>query len=363
MKLTVKRSLSIAFLLFAFLLAATAALALIEIDRRVAIRGAFTYRHSTPVICEESGFVAQILKHEDEDVSAGEAVLVLENRNLEMEIVATENRLVMYEIELEEILSGKEFDSTMNRLDINRIDEELAYKREKLTYYEETLAEKKELYDTNIGSKDEYEAALLDVKTARTDIRNLQIALAKTDKGLEELDTSVLLRYRLKDQEFQNETQKLDHLMSRKQKLTVIAKSGGRLIADKLESLKNTYLGVGTHLADVVSFDDINFVGLAEGTDVVRISPGQEVFFNVELFRRKEFVKGRVARIGNKLIVRNPARGFPVEIEVDDKEFFNRKRKLYIQAGVPGEAIIITEKNLTLVSLLWDRFINYMDID
>jgi hypothetical protein len=102
---------------------------------------------------------------------------------------------------------------------------------------------------------------------------------------------------------------------------------------------------------------------LAPGSDVVRLEPDQEVYFNVELFRRKEFVKGRVAGIGNKVVERNPSRGFPVEIEVDDKEFFDRNRKLFIQAGVPGEAIIVTEKNLTLASLLWDRFINYMDID
>jgi hypothetical protein len=54
---------------------------------------------------------------------------------------------------------------------------------------------------------------------------------------------------------------------------------------------------------------------------------------------------------------------YPVEIEVMNKEFFDRGRKRFIHAGVVGEAIIMTERDIPIIELFWERIIKYVDMN
>ena len=52
---------------------------------------------------------------------------------------------------------------------------------------------------------------------------------------------------------------------------------------------------------------------------------------------------------------------FPVTIEVSDKRFFDRDREFYIQAGVRGQAVIVVEEDLSLITLVWEKIVNFVD--
>lgn len=223
------------------------------------------------------------------------------------------------------------------------------------------MDDKKSLFDRNISSRDQYDEARLNYKTILSDIKSLEISTDEIDRNLKKLDTSSLLRYKLKQKDYENYEEKLKYLEKKYTKLSIVARDKGKMLADRMDNIRNTFIGKGQHLADVVSFEAIDFVGYASDADILRISEDLEVYFNVELFRGKDFITGRVKNIGYKPVFRDGVPYFPIEIEVDKKEFFNRERKYYLQAGITGEAIVITEKNLPLAELIWEQFINYVD--
>ena len=105
--------------------------------------------------------------------------------------------------------------------------------------------------------------------------------------------------------------------------------------------------------------DDINFRGRAAGSDVIRVAEGQPVYFNVELFRRRNLITGTVTRVGSGV---PDSSGFTIEIEVDNRAFFDRGRELFLQAGISGEAIVITEKDVSLIRMVWERVVRIADV-
>jgi multidrug resistance efflux pump len=361
MRLTIGRSLSVAAALFGFLLAATLGLVFLKVDRRVTIPGVFVYRDLWPVVVKEGGFVEEIPVEADSTVQEGQVILSLRNEELLSQRDRSQALLGIYEIELQQILDLKGFDTTMSSLDATRLREELSYLQERLQFRQDAVKSAKDLLDKKLGSQKSYEEAVLAYRAAEAEVSEIQIQLTQMDETLAELDASTLLRYELKKREYDIELDNLSRLEERISQLEIRADHGGHLLAEDLDSLRNAWLPRGTKVAEVVSYNDINFVGFARGTQVVRVAKGQGVYFNVELFRRKRFVRGTVARVGQKPVTGDQGQGFPIEIEVTDKRFFDRGRELFIQAGVPGEAVIVTEPGLPLASMVWERVINRLD--
>ena len=128
------------------------------------------------------------------------------------------------------------------------------------------------------------------------------------------------------------------------------------LVSEVWEDLQGTYLASGTQVGSIVSLDEIDFNGFATDSDVIRIRDGQEAYFDVAMFRRKAFVKGTVTRIGHIATTGTDGRSrFPIRIEVQNTTFFDRNQQLYIQAGIGAEAVIVTERGLSLIELVWEK--------
>lgn len=266
-------------------------------------------------------------------------------------------------MELEEILQLKEYDTSINSFDITKLKEQLSLKNTEKKYYKSIYDDKNDLYDKKIISKDDFEEAELIYEQTKLESRSIKLQIDELARKLQNLDASSLLNYKLKQKELELEQNTLDHLKSRKEMLIVKAKMSGKLLADKLENHLNVYLSTGDKVADVVSFDKIDFIGYAKGADIIRVKEGQEVVFNVDTFRGKNFIHGKVKRIGLKTAKKNGVISYPVEIEVLSNEFFDRGRKRFIHAGIFGEAIIMTERDIPIVELLWERIIKYADIN
>ena len=361
MKLTLRKTILLSSLLFVVLFICAVGIIFLNIDRKVTISGSFVYHSVYPVISEEEGFVQRIVAAENSEILRGDTIIVLQNKDMEMELSTTRNKMNILEMELEEILNMKKFDSNLSTLNITKLQEELSLKKDKLEFYKKIMNDKKSLFERKISSQNQYNEARLNYKTILSDIKSLEISIDEIDRNLKKLDTSSLLRYKLKQKDFENYEAKMRYLEKKISKLSIVAGQGGKMLADKMDNLLNTFVSRGQHLADVVSFESIDFIGYAKDADIIRISEGLDVYFNVELFRGKDFITGKVMKIGYKPVFREGVAFFPVEISVDKKEFFNRDRKYYLQAGVTGEAIVITEKNLPLARLIWERFVNYLD--
>ncbi len=363
MRITVKNSLSIATVMVIFLVVVVVLLTFMKIDRKVIVPGTFTYRNISPVIIEEYGFVEKICATENENIEKNDTILVLRNKDIEMEILTSQNRLNIYTMELEEILQLKEFDTSINSFDVTKLKEQLQLKKVEENYYLNIYNDKKDLYKKKIISKDDFEEAELIYRQTKLEGRSIKIQIDELTRKLQKLDASSLLNYKLKQKELELEQNTLTHLNNRKKMLVVKAKMSGKLLADKLENHLNVYLSIGDQIADVVSYDHIDFIGYAVGADIIRVKEGQEVVFNVDTFRGKDFIHGKVKRIGLKTAEKNGVISYPVEIEVLSKEFFDRGRKRFIHAGVFGEAIIMTERDIPIMELLWERIIKYADIN
>ena len=237
----------------------------------------------------------------------------------------------------------------------------MAFRKERLSYLETAVGHTRDLLAKNLGSRRSYEDAVLAHRAAQADVADLEIRIAQAAGRLAELDSTSRLRYDLKRREYAIEQDRLRQLRERVARLTVAAPADGRLLAEDLEGLLNRWVARGAAVGEVVSSDRIGFLGHARGADAVRLSEGQDVYFNVEVFRRRRFVRGTVTRIGFKAT--EGTGGFPVEIDVPDNRFFDRGRELFIQAGVPGEAVIITERGVSLVALVWEKVIDTLDVD
>jgi multidrug resistance efflux pump len=363
MRVTIRKSIIIAFAMLFLLAAAILILTFMRIDRKVIVPGAFTYRRISPVVTEESGFVSEVKKNENSLLALNDTILILRNDDLAMEIMNSENKILIYKLGLEEILQLKELDVSLSSYDLTKLKEELKVKKEEAVYYQSVLKDKTDLYQKKIVSKDEYEAANIALKQKELEIKSIEIQTNELNKRLQKLDTSTYLNYKLKQKELEIEQDRLAYLNKRKHLLTVTAKMDGKLVSDKTANFLNSFFPKGTNLGDIVSEQEIDFVGYASGADIIRVKEGQKVFFNVDTFRGKDFIKGIVNKIGLKPETMNGTITFPVEITVTDPDFFDRGRKRFIHAGVVGEAIIITEEDLPILKLLWEQVVKYADIN
>jgi multidrug resistance efflux pump len=363
MKVTIKKSILIAIAMVILLVFAVSVLTFMRIDRKVIVPGAFNYRHISPLVSEESGFVSAVLKNENSLLALNDTILTLRNDDIEMEIVNSENRIMIYKLGLEEILQLKKLDVSLSSYDISKLQEELKVKKDEAVYYESVLRDKNDLYEKKIVSKDEYEAANIALKQKELEVKSIQIQINELNKQLQKLDTSTFLNYKLKQKELEIEHDRLSYLKKRNGLLALTAKMPGKLVSDRMANYLNSYLPKGTQIGDIVSENEIDFIGYASGADIIRVKEGQKVFFNVDTFRGKDFIKGQVKKIGLKPENINGVITFPVEIEVTNTEFFDRGRKRFIHAGVVGEAIIITEEDLPILRILWEQIVKYADIN
>lgn len=363
MRITIRKSIIIAIAMLIMLIFAISILTFMRIDRKVIIPGAFTYRNISPVVVEESGFAVQIHKNENSLISLNDTIMVLKNDDIDMDIANSENKIMIYKLSLEEILQLKELDVSLSSYDLSKLKEELKVKKEEEIYYRSVLDDKKDLYTKKIVSKDEYEGANIALKQKELEVKSIQIQLNELNKQLQKLDASTYLSYKLKQKELEIEEEKLQYLKKRNSLLTIKAKMNGKLVADNLDNYLNSYFSKGDKIGDIVSYEDIGFIGYASGSEIIRVKEGQLVYFNVDTFRGKDFIQGRVRKIGLKPDTTGGNVTFPVEIEVTNTEFFDRERKRFIHAGVVGEAIIITEEDLPILRILWERVVKYADIN
>ncbi|MDY0018260.1 MAG: hypothetical protein RBS89_10530 [Candidatus Delongbacteria bacterium] len=363
MRVTIAKSIIIAIAMLVLLIISVSILTLMKIDRKVIVPGTFTYRRISPVVIEESGFVSEIHASANSILNENDTILILRNDDLEIELANTGNKVLIYKIELEEILQLKELDVSLSSFDTSKLKEQLRVSKEEALYYSDVVKDKAGLYEKKIISKDEYEEANIIYKQKLLEIKSIEIQLSELSKRLQKLDASTYLSYKLKQKELELEEDKLTYLRKKHDLLTVTAKMNGKLITGKLDNYLNVYMEKGEKIGDIVSFDEIDFIGYATGTDLIRVKEGQKSFFNVDTFRGKDFIKGEVKSIGLKPETYNGITSFPIEIEVTNKDFFDRDRKRFIHAGVTGEAIIITEEDLPILRLLWERVVKYADMN
>ncbi|MFA7124078.1 MAG: hypothetical protein WC212_08570 [Candidatus Delongbacteria bacterium] len=363
MRVTIAKSIIIAIAMLVLLIISVSILTLMKIDRKVIVPGTFTYRRISPVVIEESGFVSEIHASANSILNENDTILILRNDDLEIELANTGNKVLIYKIELEEILQLKELDVSLSSFDTSKLKEQLRVSKEEALYYSDVVKDKAGLYKKKIISKDEYEEANIIYKQKLLEIKSIEIQLSELSKRLQKLDASTYLSYKLKQKELELEEDKLTYLRKKHDLLTVTAKMNGKLITGKLDNYLNVYMEKGEKIGDIVSFDEIDFIGYATGTDLIRVKEGQKSFFNVDTFRGKDFIKGEVKSIGLKSETYNGITSFPIEIEVTNKDFFDRDRKRFIHAGVTGEAIIITEEDLPILRLLWERVVKYADMN
>lgn len=363
MRVTIAKSIIIAIAMLVLLIISVSILTLMKIDRKVIVPGTFTYRRISPVVIEESGFVSEIHASANSILNENDTILILRNDDLEIELANTGNKVLIYKIELEEILQLKELDVSLSSFDTSKLKEQLRVSKEEALYYSDVVKDKAGLYEKKIISKDEYEEANIIFKQKLLEIKSIEIQLSELSKRLQKLDASTYLSYKLKQKELELEEDKLKYLKKRHDLLTVTAKMNGKLITGKLDNYLNVYMEKGEKIGDIVSYDEIDFIGYATGTDLIRVREGQKSYFNVDTFRGKDFIKGEVKSIGLKPDTYNGITSFPIEIEVTNKDFFDRDRKRFIHAGVTGEAIIITEEDLPILKLLWERVVKYADIN
>lgn len=363
MRITIKKSIYIAVTMVILLILTVIILTFMRIDRKVIVPGTFTYRNVSPLIIEESGFLEKIYKTENSEVLIGDTLLVLRNEDIDIEILNSENRIMIYKLELQEILQLKELDVNLSSFDTSKLKEQLKVKVAEAEYFKSILKDKTDLYANKIISKDEFEEANLNVKQNEMEIKSIEIQLNGLNKQLQKLDASAFLNYKLKQKELDVEQDRLEYLTKRRNMLTIVSKTDGKLMSGRLENSLNVFFTKGDKIGDVISFDKIDFTGYASGADIIRIKEGQISYFNVDTFRGKDFVQGKVKRIGLKTETFNGIIAYPIEIEVTSTEFFDRGRKRYIHAGVTGEAVIITEEDLPILYLLWERVVKYTDIN
>lgn len=363
MKVTIRKSIIMSLAMMVLLIIAIVILTFMRIDRKVIVPGSFTYRNISPVVIEESGFAEKILKKENDSVVKGDTILTLRNSDLEISILNSKHKIMINKLNLEEILQLKALDVSLSSFDLSKLKEQLKVKKEEETYYKSLTADKSDLYSKKIISKDEYEEANILLKQTGLEVRSIEIQINELDKQLQKLDASTFLKYKLKQKELEIEEENLKYLLIRDSLLTVRASIDGKLISRKLENELNSYFSKGDRIGEIVSFEMIDFTGYASGTDIIRVKEGQTVYFDVDTFRGKDFIEGKVRKIGLRTENAGGMITFPVEIEVMDPNFFDRSRKRFIHAGVTGQAIIITEEDLPILRILWEQIVKYADFN
>jgi len=362
MRITIKKSFYIAGTMFLLLFAGIITISFFKIDRKVRINGSFVYRQIAPVVCSEDGMVERILAKENQLIKQGDTILVQTNPDIIMGLNNSINRLNILDLELKKILDVKEQDFNLSNFDQNKLRQDFAQNSRELLFYQKELEEKKNLLTRNLISGKEVDELNLKVRSLSAETEKLKLAIEEIDSKIRGLNSSSLLLYSLKLKEIEMEKENNSFLTKCKNNLVITAKTTGRILADsRLDSYLYRHIKKGDQLADVVSSDDINFVGYARDADIIRIKPGQRAYFNVELFRGKNSITGKVSSIGYKPKLIDNISYFPIEIEVDKKEFFDRDKKLFLEAGVQGEGIVLTEENLPIFRLIWEKFVSNLD--
>ncbi|MGD9708083.1 MAG: hypothetical protein AB7V07_10520, partial [Candidatus Delongbacteria bacterium] len=135
MRVTIAKSIIIAIAMLVLLVISVAILTLMKIDRKVIVPGTFTYRRISPVVIEESGFVSEIHASANSILNENDTILILRNDDLEIELANTGNKVLIYKIELEEILQLKELDVSLSSFDTSKLKEQLRVSKEEALYY------------------------------------------------------------------------------------------------------------------------------------------------------------------------------------------------------------------------------------
>ena len=362
MKLTIRKTLLFSLALFFILAIAALAVTFLRVNRTVMVDGVFDYRETYPLTVEEPGFVQDLPVEKDSWVEKGDVVVALSNRDLEKEIADMERRLSMSAVELDSLERQESLARFTAAQDELSLEEMLKTKKLESEYRQGLHQMNRELYQAGSLTKERYEASQLTFRSAQGAVTEIEIQLRKSRRKLAELTAGPGTSLALKRRVLEIDRKNLEYMRSRQANLLIRAPESGVLLAVTWDSLKNTYLGKGTHFADIVSFDDINFVGHAKDTDIIRIKEGQKTYFDVEIFRRKIFVNGTVTNIGYKAVPGlNGFNQFPITIEVDNKKFLDRNQEFYIQAGVRGQAVIIVEEELSLITLVWEKILDFVD--
>jgi multidrug resistance efflux pump len=362
MKLTIRKTLLFSLGLFVLLAFAALAVTFFRINRTVIVDGAFRYRESYSVTVEEAGFVDQVLVETDSRVQKGDVLAVLTNRDLAREIAGMERRISMGVLELANMEEQEASLLFATAQDVLSLEESLNTKTFELEYRGDLHEMNEKLYRDGSITKERHDASRLAYRSIQGAVAELNILRSKKLRVLEDLKVSPSPARAIKLKALEIDRDQLEYLKSRQERLTIRASESGVLLAEVWKALEASYLARGTHIADIVSFDDIDFVGYTKDSDIIRIREGQVSYFDVEIFRRKVFVNGRVTNIGYKA-VDGPGTSslFPVTIEIGNKKFFDRDQEFYIQAGVKGQAVIIVEESLSLITLIWEKILNFTD--
>ena len=333
-----------------------------NVNRTVTVRGAFEYRDTYPVISLESGVVREIVVEVDQTVSKGDVLIVLENKSLKMEIADLESRISLLDLETDSFSAKNVYDISQFVSDLELLRKQQQMKTEELEFREELYDVNLAMYERKSIAKHQYDEVRLAYLAVRLEMDQIESSLIKKNAALREFQDSIVQTLKVYSSERKAAEAKLQYLLERQTDLTVRSPAAGVLHSTDLEYLRGAHLSASTHIADVVSLDDIDFVGFAIDADIIRVKEGQEAYFDVDIFRRKAFVKGTVTRVGH-MAKRGPdgRNLFPVRVEVDNPTFFDRGQLLYIQAGVSGDAVIITEKGLSLIELVWEKILKLTD--
>lgn len=362
MKLTIRKTLLFSLALFLVLAIAALAVMFFRVNRTVMVDGIFEYRETLSVTIEEGGLVTDLRVKSDSRVEEGEVLLILSNKDLEKEVADIERKISMGELELESIENQEALDRFAAEQDVLSFESLLYTKKLELEYRFGLHKMNSDLFSAGSISKDRFDASRLAYNSAQGTVTEIEIQLRKVRRQLKELSDGPGAPITLKRRAIEIDRRHWEYLRGRLSNLRVLAPHSGTLLSEAWESFENTFLAKGTHVADVVSFDEINFEGFAGDTDIIRIKEGQKAYFDVEIFRRKIFVNGTVTQIGYKAIP-GPGgfRQFPITVEVENKMFFDREQEFYIQAGVKGQAVIIVEEQLSLITLVWEKIVNFVD--
>ena len=362
MKLTIRKTLLFSLLLFFVLAVAALAVTFFRVNRTVMVAGEFTYRDMFPITVEEAGFVRELLIETDERVADGDVIAVLSNPELDREISGLEKRLAMSAIELDSLARQANSIRFDTEQDILALESVLETKTLELDFRSDQYALSNQMHQAGSITKEQHDASRLTFMGAEAAVKEIEIQLSKRRRALSELDSDSGSPVVLKQKTMDIDRDTLEYLRERKGNLQIRAPGSGVLLSTMWDSIENTYLAKGARIGDVVSFDDINFVGYARDTDIIRIKEGQKSYFDVDIFRRKVFVQGTVTRIGYQAVSGSGGVSqFPVTIEVDNKLFIDRDQEFYIQAGVKGQAVIIVEEELSLFKLVWEKIVDFVD--
>ena len=364
MKLTIRKTLFISLGLLAVLVLAALAVSFFRVNRTLTVTGAFEYRTVRPVVAREGGFVAGIPAAPDTRVVTGDPLLILRSEDLDAEIETLEHQLELARLELDALESQGRFESFQARLSAAGMEERVGVSaaREELQRRQYLL--NRELYGEGRISRNQLDEVELAHRSLLTDLSDLRSGLDVARARMTEIASSYARQIEMKRRVIQTSAARLERLERRKEDLTIRAAGPGVFLLENPDRLLGTYLTKGSRAGEIVSFDDIDFIGYAGNSDIIRIKAGQKVYFDVDVFRRKVFIRGTVSKIGYKA-VSGPAGEslFPVRIEVDNKSFLDRGNELFIQAGVRGEALIVVEEGLSLITMVWEKILDFIDFE